>query len=77
MSNAPDRNDPDRARGLISDAQGEFVQEHPGGAFDPRAFRSGHPAPPAEPPAASHPAGEPPMRGNRMAPPGEESAKAE
>ncbi|GAA4966088.1 hypothetical protein [Actinoplanes utahensis] len=33
------QNDPDRARGLITDAQGEFVQQHPGGAFDPRTFR--------------------------------------
>ena len=34
------QNDPDRAGGLISDAQGEFVAEEPGGAFDPRTFRA-------------------------------------
>ena len=33
------QNDPDRAGGLVSDAQGEFVAEEPGGAFDPRTFR--------------------------------------
>jgi hypothetical protein len=35
----PLQNDPDRAGGLVSDAQGEFVADEPGGAFDPRSFR--------------------------------------
>ncbi|GAA2852993.1 hypothetical protein Acy02nite_51100 [Actinoplanes cyaneus] len=80
MNDAQDRypqNDPDRAEGLISDAQGEFVREHPGGAFDPRAFRPGRPAAPAEPAGQDQPAGEPPMTGDRMAPPGGEAAKAD
>src|SRR3954447_6659306 len=37
----PLQNDPDRAGGLVSDAQGEFVEEDPGGPFDPRTFRDG------------------------------------
>ncbi len=40
MSDDHLQNDPDRAGGLISDAQGEFVGAESGGAFDPRAFRS-------------------------------------
>ncbi|MBO3742641.1 hypothetical protein [Actinoplanes flavus] len=70
------QNDVDRAQGLISDGQGEFVQERPGGAFDPRAFRPGHPASsPARAEEEAPAAGEPPMTGPRMAPPEEESAK--
>ncbi|WP_306203791.1 hypothetical protein [Actinoplanes sp. RD1] len=49
------QNDPDRAGGLISDAQGEFVQEEPGGVFDPRAFRAGSATPPAPVPAGAAP----------------------
>ncbi|MFC3989380.1 hypothetical protein [Actinoplanes siamensis] len=83
MSHA--QNDPDRARGLISDAQGEFVQQQPGGPFDPRAFRSGATAGPATEATEAaeageateaHPAGAPPMAGDRMTPPGREIDKA-
>lgn len=81
MSATQDRirqNLPDLARGLICDAQGEFVLQHPGGAFDPRAFRSGRSvtAPAAEPgePRAT---GEPPMTGNRMTTPDAEITKAD
>ena len=36
----PLQNDPDRAeRTTVPDAQGEFVAEQPGGAFDPRSYR--------------------------------------
>ncbi|GAA0801428.1 hypothetical protein [Spirilliplanes yamanashiensis] len=36
----PLQNDPDRAEGTtVPDAQGEFVAEQPGGAFDPRSYR--------------------------------------
>ena len=45
MSDDHLQNDPDRAGGLISDAQGEFVASESGGAFDPRAFRSDSEAP--------------------------------
>jgi|1186.fasta_scaffold529721_2 hypothetical protein len=51
----PLQNDPDRAGNtLVPDAIGEFVEDSPGGAFDPRSFREGdaghadpgpHPAP--------------------------------
>jgi hypothetical protein len=78
MSDAQDRyrqNDPDRARGLISDAQGEFVQQHPGGAFDPRTFRSHRPDAPSATDAEGQPVDEPPMAGERMVAPGSESAK--
>ena len=47
--NAHLQNDPDRAGGLIADAQGEFVQQESGGAFDPRAFREDTRDAPAEP----------------------------
>ena len=72
----PLQNDPDRAGGLISDAQGEFVAQEPGGAFDPRSFREhadrdddadGEP----EPAAAT-----PPVDDQRMSGPGEEIDKA-
>ncbi|GIF10538.1 hypothetical protein [Actinoplanes teichomyceticus] len=73
------QNDPDRAGGLVSDAQGEFVKQHPGGAFDPRAFRPG-----SHPEAAPGTGGArddeatpgPPMDGERMAAPGREIDKA-
>ncbi|WP_229073337.1 hypothetical protein [Actinoplanes sp. DH11] len=71
MNDAQDRypqNDPDRARGLISDAQGEFVQQHPGGAFDPRTFRSGSPTGPSTAPDEADPVGEPPMDGESRHP---------
>ena len=36
----PLQNDPDRAAGsLVPDTVGEFVEDAPGGAFDPRSFR--------------------------------------
>jgi hypothetical protein len=54
----PLQNDPDRAGGLVSGAQGEFVEEQPGGAFDPRAFRRDSPAA-GDPPADDAPAGGP------------------
>ncbi|MEV4638645.1 hypothetical protein AB0J80_14975 [Actinoplanes sp. NPDC049548] len=54
------QNDPDRAGGLISDAQGEFVEEESGGAFDPRAFQKK----------------EPPSDDDHMVGPGEEIEKA-
>lgn len=86
MSDEQDRhlqNDPDRAGGLISDAQGEFVLQAPGGAFDPRAFHHGEPAgadEPADPEPATDPeigaAGRPPVDGLRMSHPGEEIDKA-
>ncbi|MGA5303019.1 hypothetical protein ACPCHT_24030 [Nucisporomicrobium flavum] len=74
------QNDPDRAGGLVADAQGEFVEQESGGAFDPRAFRSSgssgsedstDPARP-EPDATAGP----PMDGERMVGPGEEIDKA-
>jgi hypothetical protein len=75
------QNDPDRAGGLIADAVGEFVEEHPGGAFDPRTFRD--PAPPAADAApdtgreaSADVAPKPPMDDERMVGPGEESSKA-
>ena len=77
MSDKYRQNDPDRAGGLISDAQGEFVQESPGGAFDPRTFRHGG-GDRTEAPRddETEPAGEPPMDGTRMSAPGEEIDKA-
>lgn len=91
MSDEKDRylqNDPARAGGLISDTQGEFVQESPGGAFDPRAFRGAGATTSPEPAAPSETAarpehggdddttGRPPMDGTRMSAPGEEIDKA-
>ncbi|MFI1990689.1 hypothetical protein [Actinoplanes sp. NPDC020271] len=79
MSDAQDRyqqNDPDRANGLISDGQGEFVQQHPGGAFDPRAFRPGRPAAAPDEPDDDPTVGEPPMGNGRMTAPGAEADKA-
>jgi hypothetical protein len=74
------QNDPDRAGGLIPDAQGEFVEEDPGGAFDPRTFRSPSTTSPADgsdagPEPAPEP--EPPMDDERMVGPGEEIDKAQ
>jgi hypothetical protein len=70
------QNDPDRAGGLISDAQGEFVAEKPGGAFDPRTFREDvdrgdEPAAHAEPEVEK-----PGVDGLRMSGPGSEIDKA-
>jgi hypothetical protein len=82
MSDPYLQNDPDRAGGLIPDAQGEFVEEEPGGAFDPRTFRS--PSPPSPSSSSSSPPSpssssqdeEPPMDEQRMVGPGEEIDKA-
>lgn len=75
------QNDPERAGGLVSDAQGEFVQQESGGVFDPRAFRedtrstatatagSGSGSAPGDP-------AEPAMDDERMVGPGEEIDKA-
>ena len=85
MSDEHAQNDPDRAGGLISDAQGEFVEAESGGAFDPRAFRSGTGSPtphgsdaPERPdaPAAGSSAPAPPMNDERMSSPGAEIDKA-
>jgi hypothetical protein len=75
------QNDPDRAGGLISDAQGEFVEEDPGGAFDPRTFRSSPSSPSATGSSSAPAAGaadpaEPPMDDERMVGPREEIDKA-
>ena len=73
------QNDPDRAGGLVPDAQGEFVEEEPGGAFDPRTFRSPSSTSPADGPDDSDgpgPEPEPPMDDERMVGPGEEIDKA-
>jgi hypothetical protein len=70
------QNDPDRAGGLISDAQGEFVAEEPGGAFDPRTFRADADGG-DEPEAHTGPAvGKPGVDGRRMSGPGSEIDKA-
>lgn len=66
MSDAYPQNDPDRAGGLISDAKGEFVEEEPGGAFDPRAFRD----------TDDDDAKRPPVNDQRMSSPGAEIDKA-
>ena len=70
------QNDPDRAGGLISDAQGEFVQQESGGVFDPRAFRSDTRDTPAAAGSASAGTDGPPMDEQRMVAPGEEIDKA-
>jgi hypothetical protein len=85
MSDDHAQNDPDRAGGLISDAQGEFVASESGGAFDPRAFRDD--ADPPEPrgsdaperpdaPAAADDEPVAPMTDPRMSSPGAEIDKA-
>jgi hypothetical protein len=85
MSDDHLQNDPDRAGGLISDAQGEFVASESGGAFDPRAFRSDSDAPeprgsdaPERPDAPAAADDEPaaPMNDLRMSSPGAEIDKA-
>jgi hypothetical protein len=85
MSDEYRQNDPDRAGGLISDAQGEFATSESGGAFDPRAFTpsSEHPAQhgddaPERPdaPAAEDEERIPPMNDERMSSPGGEIEKA-
>ncbi len=72
----PLQNDPDRAGGLISDAQGEFVARQPGGAFDPRSFRKHVDRGDEAEPGSQEPAGTPPMDDERMSGPGEEIDKA-
>ena len=70
------QNDPDRAGGLVSDAQGEFVTSEPGGAFDPRAFRK-HVDRDYDPGAGpAGPVDSPPVDDERMSGPGEEIDKA-
>jgi hypothetical protein len=85
MSDPHLQNDPDRAGGLIPDGQGEFVEEEPGGAFDPRTFRSASPSSPSpsssSPPTSSSASSssqdeEPPMDDQRMDGPGEDIDKA-
>jgi hypothetical protein len=76
------QNDPDRAGGLVPDAQGEFVAEETGGVFDPRAFRSGSGPDRDQRPGGDRDGdqdrdvGEPPMNDERMSAPGEEIDKA-
>ena len=69
------QNDPDRAGGLVSDAQGEFVAEHPGGVFDPRAFRTDVDRGEDADPEPEHDVDPPPMNDERMVGPGEEIGK--
>ena len=89
MSDGYSPNDPDRAGGLISDAQGEFVEQESGGAFDPRAFRGDAPAGPGggtgtsddaaerpDAPAATDERDGPPADDQRMSSPGAEIDKA-
>jgi hypothetical protein len=79
--NTPLQNDPDRANdSLVPDALGEFVRDQPGGAFDPRAFRSDPPAGSGDDLGPVHTAdddepGGPPANGLRMSGPGEEIDK--
>jgi hypothetical protein len=64
----PLQNDPDRAAGsLVPDAVGEFVEDSPGGAFDPRSYRAA-PADDADPP-------QPGAGGPRTSGPGAEADK--
>ena len=72
------QNDPDRAHGLVTDAKGEFVEDSPGGAFDPRTYRDGGRSEPGSDPdaPAPHAVEPPPMNDERMVGPGEEAAKA-
>jgi hypothetical protein len=83
------QNDPDRAGGLVPDAVGEFVEQEPGGAFDPRAFRSDRGVPlersTGTPRSSNEPDNDrgvpvghdgPPMDDERMSGPGEEIDKA-
>ena len=70
------QNDPERAGGLIADAQGEFVEQESGGVFDPRAFRADTRDDAEAPAARSGDPGEPPMDDERMVGPGEEIDKA-
>ena len=88
MSDDHLQNDPDRAGGLISDAQGEFVEQESGGAFDPRAFRAAPSAGPVtgdttddaaerpDAPAATDERDGPPANDQWMSSPGEEIDKA-
>jgi hypothetical protein len=75
MSDEHLQNDPDRAGGLVTDGQGEFVGDDPGGAFDPRTFRGSVPGPGAEP-DSPHEVDDPPVNDERMSGPGEEIDKA-
>jgi hypothetical protein len=70
------QNDPDRAGGLISDAQGEFVAQEPGGAFDPRSFRADADPEHDAGPRRDEPVESPPVDDERMSGPGEEIGKA-
>jgi hypothetical protein len=71
------QNDPDRAGGLIADAQGEFVLDDPAGAFDPRTFREGSEPSPEQPadPSMDEPVDTPPVNDERMSGPREEIDK--
>ena len=70
------QNDPDRAGGLISDAQGEFVTQEPGGAFDPRTFRGPVDRDDDPESGGDDRVGAPPVDDERMSGPGEEIDKA-
>jgi hypothetical protein len=72
----PLQNDPDRAGGLISDAQGEFVAQEPGGAFDPRSFREHVDRDDDVDAEPQTPVATPPVDDQRMSGPGEEIDKA-
>jgi hypothetical protein len=71
------QSDPDRAGGLITGGQGEFVGEDPGGAFDPRTVREGAAAPvTGETATDEQDVDDPPVNDERMSGPGEEIGKA-
>ena len=70
------QNDPNAAGGLISDAQGEFVEREPGGAFDPRTFRKAVDRDDDPDTDREHPVGSPGVNDQRMSGPGEEIDKA-
>ncbi len=85
MSDGYPQNDPDRAGGLISDAQGEFVKQEGGGVFDPHAFHhhGDSPVPPSsdaperpDAPAASGERDGPSVNDQHMSSPGSEIDKA-
>ena len=82
MSDQHLQNDPDRAGGLVPDSVGEFVEENPGGAFDPRTYADGggnggdEHGDTATDPERTGPVARPPMDDQRMVGPGEENAKA-
>ena len=77
MSDEQLQSDPDRAGGLITGGQGEFVGEDRGGAFDPRTFRAGGTAPATGEAAADEKDVDgPPVNDEYMSGPGEEIDKA-